>query len=231
MAKKAPKIRHELKYYISQGEYLVLRDRLKPLMPLDPFADPDTRSYDIRSLYFDDIYNTAMWEKMDGIKNRKKWRIRLYNYQGTNIKLEKKAKYDMFTAKESTRITRYQVEDIMAGRYEFLLSQGNPLFEEMYGDIIVNRLKPIVMVDYIREAYIYPAGNVRITFDKYLHSGNFMTDIFRPTMMPVPILDAGTLILEVKYDTVLPMHIRDILNTTNGTRSAISKYAMCRKYH
>ena len=50
------------------GEYLVLRDRLKPIMPIDSFADPDTRSYDIRSLYFDDVYNTAMWEKMDGIK-------------------------------------------------------------------------------------------------------------------------------------------------------------------
>ncbi len=231
MKKNTPKIRHELKYYISQGEYLVLRDRLKPLMPLDPFADPDTRSYDIRSLYFDDIYNTAMWEKMDGIKNRKKWRIRLYNYKSDNIKLEKKAKYDMYTAKESAKITKYQVEDIISGRYEFLLSQGNPLFEEMYGDIVVNRLKPIVVVDYIREAYIYPAGNVRVTFDKYLHSGNFNTDIFRSTMMPVPILDPGTLILEIKYDATLPMHIRDILNTTTGLRSAISKYAQCRRFH
>jgi len=231
MEKKAPKIRHELKYYISMGEYLVLRDRLKPVMPLDPFADAETRSYDIRSLYFDDVYNTAMWEKMDGIKNRKKWRIRLYNYKGDNIKLEKKAKYDMFTAKESAKISRYQVEDILAGRNEFLLTSGNPLFEELYSDIIVNRLKPIVVVDYIREAYIYPAGNVRITFDKYLHSGNFNTDIFRPTMMPVPILDPGTLVLEIKYDTNFPEHIRAIVNSTTGIRSAISKYALCRKYH
>jgi hypothetical protein len=231
MAKRTPKIRHELKYYISMGEYLVLRDRLKPLMPLDPFADQETRSYDIRSLYFDDIYNTAMWEKMYGIKNRKKLRIRIYNYKSDNIKLEKKAKYDMFTAKESSKITRYQVEDIMAGRYDFLISGGNSLFEEMYGDIVANRLKPIVVVDYIREAYTYPAGNVRITFDKYLHSGNFNTDIFRPTMMPVPILDPGTLVLEIKYDTNLPQHIRDIINSTNGIRSAVSKYALCRKYH
>lgn len=231
MAAKKPKIRHELKYYISMGEYLVLRDRLKPLMPLDPFADPETRSYDIRSLYFDDIYNTAMWEKMDGIKNRKKWRMRLYNYKSDNIKLEKKAKYDMYTAKESCTITKYQVEQILAGRYEFLLAGGNSLFEELYGDIVVNRLRPIVLVDYIREAYIYPAGNIRVTFDRYLHSGNFSTDIFRPTMVTVPILDPGTLVLEIKYDTILPSHIRDILSTTIGMRSAISKYALCRKYH
>ncbi len=231
MPQKKPKIRHELKYYISTGEYLVLRDRLKPLMPIDPFADPDTRSYDIRSLYFDDIYNTAMWEKMDGIKNRKKWRIRLYNYKGENIKLEKKSKYDMFTAKESAKIAKYQVQNILDGKYSFLLEGANPLFEEMYGDIVVNRLRPIVVVDYTREAYIYPAGNVRITFDKYLHSGNFSTDIFRPTMMPVPILEPDTMILEIKYDVTLPEHIRDIINTTVGLRSAISKYALCRRYH
>lgn len=231
MAKKAPRIRHELKYYISMGEYLILRDRLKCIMPLDSFADTETRSYDIRSLYFDDMYNTAMWEKMDGIKNRKKWRIRLYNYKDDNIKLEKKAKYDMFTAKESTKITRYQVEDILAGRYEFLLTSGNSLFEEMYGEIIVKRLRPIVVVDYIREAYVYPAGNVRITFDKYLHSGNYKIDLFRPTMMPVPILEPGTLVMEVKYDQNLPEHIRDMINVSTGMRAAISKYALCRKYH
>ena len=137
----------------------------------------------------------------------------------------------MYTAKESTKITRYQVEDILAGRYDFLMAGGNPLFEEIYSDIVVNRLKPIVVVDYTREAYTYPAGNVRITFDRYLHSGNFNTDIFRPTMMPVPILDPGTLVLEVKYDLTLPEHIRDIIYTTTGVRSAISKYALCRKYH
>ena len=231
MTEKKPKVRHELKYYISMGEYLVLRDRLKPIMPLDPFADPETRSYDIRSLYFDDIYNTAMWEKMDGIKNRRKWRIRLYNYRGDNIKLEKKAKYDMFTAKESAKITRHQVNEIMAGRYDFLLTSGSHLFEELYADIVVNRLKPVVLVDYTREAYIYPAGNVRITFDKNLHSSNFSTDIFRPTMVTVPILEPGTLVLEIKYDVTLPEHIRDIINTTTGMRSAISKYALCRRFH
>lgn len=227
-----PRVRNELKYYISNGEYLVLRDRLKEAMMLDENAEKQMRTYHIRSLYFDDIHNTAMWEKAEGVEFRKKWRIRIYNYSDKNITLEKKSKFDRFTAKESEKLTRLNVEGmIYRNDYSFLFPSGNKLFEEMYADVRTKLLRPVVIVDYIREPYVYPAGNVRITFDKDLHSGNFRKDIFTPEMMPVPILDDGWLILEVKYDYHLPGHIRAILNSTNGLRSAISKYALCRRFH
>lgn len=232
MSKQKPNARHELKYIIQNSEYLVLRDRLKTIMPLDNFADPLTRTYHIRSMYFDDIYNTAMWEKMDGIKNRKKWRIRIYNFSDKNIKLEKKEKYDKYTVKQSTRMTRQQVDNILIhNNIDFLFPSQMKLYEEIYSEMRVNRLKPVVIVDYQREAYTYPAGNIRITFDRNLHSGNFLRDMFRESMMPVPILDAGMMILEIKYDYYLPPHIRDVLTCCNGLRSAMSKYAMCRMYH
>ncbi len=225
-------MRNELKYYISTSDYLVLRDRLKAAMPLDRNADPELRTYQIRSLYFDDIYNTAMWEKMDGIERRKKWRIRIYNYSDKKISLEKKSKIGKYTGKESTPMTRYQVDSIIEKNdYSFLFPSGNPLFEEMYADVRTKLLRPIVIVDYIREPYIYPAGNVRITFDMKLHSGHFRKDIFAPRMMPVPVLDDGWLIMEVKYDYHLSGHLRDILSSANGLRQAISKYGLCRRFH
>ncbi len=230
--KKAPHVRNELKYYINYSEYLVLRDRLKAAMPLDRNADRDLRTYHIRSLYFDDIYNSAMWDKMDGLHTRKKWRIRLYNYSDRQISLEKKGKFDKYTTKESAKLTRYQVEQMVRHRdYGFLISSRNPLMEEMYADVKTKMLRPIVIVDYIREPYIFPAGNVRITFDMNLHSGHFSQDIFRKEMMPVPVMEHNEMIMEVKYTSALPEHLRDILNTTTTLRSAISKYAMCRKYH
>ena len=225
-------LRNELKYYISMGDYLILRDRLKAAMPLDRNADKELRTYPIRSLYFDDIHNTAMWEKMDGIQRRKKWRIRIYNFSDDKINLEKKSKFGSFTGKESTVLTRFQVDSMLQKNdYNFMFPSGNPLFEEMYGDVRTSLLRPIVIVDYIREPYIYPAGNVRITFDMHLHSGHFSRDLFRKHMMPVPILEEGWLIMEIKYDYQLPGHLRDILTSVTGLRQAISKYALCRRYH
>ena len=57
--------RHELKYYINYRDYTLLRGVLKALMPLDPHAGPNG-DYHIRSLYFDDAYETALVEKMAG---------------------------------------------------------------------------------------------------------------------------------------------------------------------
>lgn len=230
--RKIPQIRHELKYYITYSEYLVLRDRLSFAMPLDKNADNEMRTYHIRSLYFDDIYNTAMWEKMDGIHTRKKWRIRIYNFSDSKISLEKKSKYDRFSTKESAPLTRFQVEQMIYNReYGFLLSSANPLMEEMYADVRTKLLKPVVIADYIREPYVFPAGNVRITFDMNLHTGNFSKDLFRRDMMPIPVLEPEEMILEIKYASTLAPHLRDILNTTNGLRAAISKYALCRRFH
>ncbi len=210
----------------------MLRDRLKMAMPLDGNADKQQRTYHIRSLYFDDIFNTAMWEKMDGVHTRKKWRIRLYNYSDKKISLEKKSKYDRYTTKESTALSRYQVEQMVRHRdYGFLISSRNALMEEMYADVRTRLLKPVVIVDYMREPYIFPAGNVRITFDMNMHSGNYSNDIFKKEMMPVPMLEPEEMIMEIKYTSVLPMHLRAILSTTTAMRSAISKYAICRKFH
>jgi hypothetical protein len=230
--RRAPQIRNELKFYITYSEYLVLRDRLHAAMPLDNNADKEIRTYHIRSLYFDDIYNTAMWEKMDGVHTRKKWRIRIYNYSDKKISLEKKGKFDKYTTKEAAPLTRLQVEQmIYKNDYKFLLSSRNPLLEEMYADVRTKLLRPVVVVDYIREPYVFPAGNVRITFDMNLHTGNFSTDLFKKDMMPIPVMEPELMIMEVKYTSVLAPHLRDILNTTNGLRSAISKYGICRKFH
>ncbi|MCK5129353.1 MAG: polyphosphate polymerase domain-containing protein [Clostridiales bacterium] len=230
--KTAPQIRHEQKYYISYNEYLVLRDRLNAAMPLDNNAHKEKRTYHIRSLYFDDIYNTAMWEKMDGVHTRKKWRIRIYNFSDKQISLEKKGKHDKFTTKQATPLSRFQVDQMIRHRdYSFLISSRNPLMEEMYADVKTRLLRPIVVVDYTREPYIFPAGNVRITFDMNLHTGNFSNDIFRKTMMPIPVLEPDEMIMEIKYSSFLAPHLRDILNTTTGLRSAISKYALCRRFH
>ena len=226
----APPFRHEIKYYINYREYILLRNTLKALAQLDKYAG-DSGEYRIRSLYFDDVYESALNQKLGGSDYRKKYRIRIYNFNDDVIKFEKKIKQGQFVTKKSIRLSRDEYERIIAGEYEFLLRRTEPLASELFLELKNNRLRPRVIVDYVREAYVYPFENIRITFDKDLHSGMWMTDIFDPNAPTMPMYEEGTMVLEVKFEKSLPAHIRGILNNIDAAeRSAISKYVICRKF-
>lgn len=231
MAEERRVLRHELKYLISETDYLWLRDRVATAMPLDNNADPATRGYSIRSLYFDDILDTAVFEKTQGEATRKKFRIRIYKMSDRNILLEKKSKVMYYTAKDSLRLTREQCDGILAGNYDSIYPSESPLLQEFYGLIKTKLLKPKVIVDYFREAYVYPAGNVRITFDLNLRSGLYSNDLFSGRPSSLMVLEPNTHVMEVKYDAFFPGHLRALLQGVPGQRLAVSKYVLCRRFH
>ena len=101
--RKKERFRNEWKYLISTSEKEVLNLRMKPLMKLDPHAE--TGGYLIRSLYFDDYWNSAYEEKESGVLMRKKYRIRIYNYSAESIKLERKKKFGSYIYKEDAPLT------------------------------------------------------------------------------------------------------------------------------
>ena len=70
--------RHELKYFISQGQYQILSRLLGQVLWPDEHAD-EQNEYHIRSLYFDTISDAALHEKVSGVADRNKYRIRFYN--------------------------------------------------------------------------------------------------------------------------------------------------------
>jgi hypothetical protein len=84
-----PRLRHELKYPLTFIEHQVLRKKLRAVLKLDPNAGPNG-CYHIRSLYFDDFKNTALFEKQVGYARRKKYRIRIYNYSANLLSLREK---------------------------------------------------------------------------------------------------------------------------------------------
>ena len=90
--------RHELKYQITAADYHALRRRLAPLMKRDAHAGGDGR-YTVRSIYFDNLDDKALREKIDGVQKREKFRIRYYNRDLTFITLEKKVKYNSLCMK------------------------------------------------------------------------------------------------------------------------------------
>ena len=224
-------LRHELKYMLNEGDYLWLRNRVAAAMPLDTHADPLSRGYHIRSLYYDDPYDSALFEKVDGDASRQKYRIRIYQFSDRYILLEKKAKAAYYTVKDSQPITREQCDHLLAGDYGLLYESPAPLLREFYTAITARQLRPKVLVDYFREAYTYPAGNVRITFDLGIHSGQYAQDLFSGRPSSLPVLPTGQHIMEVKYDAYLPRHIHALIQGMPGERIAVSKYVLCRRFH
>ena len=222
-------LRHELKYHITPAELSVLRSVLTPVMQLDPNGN-ENNEYHIRSLYFDTINDDALEEKIAGVGNRKKYRIRIYNFKDKVIKLECKSKYGDLISKQSVTIPRELADQLIAGDPEGLQRMRHPLLHDVYREMKLNLLRPAVIVDYTREAYIHPAEEVRITFDKTLRTGLFSHDMFNKDIPTYPVFEDPVEILEVKFDEFLPTYIQSILSGITAQRSAISKYTNCRRY-
>ena len=220
--------RHELKYRISYGEKAALELRLAPLLQRDAHAGPG--GYLIRSLYFDDCWNSAYAEKDAGILARKKYRIRIYNFSDRVIKLECKSKYGDLISKQSVSIPRELADQLIAGDPEGLQRMRHPLLHDVYREMKTRLLRPVVIVDYIREAYIHPAEEVRITFDKQIRTGLYQTAMFDASIPTYPVFDDPVEVLEVKYDEFLPTYMQAILSGVTAQRSAVSKYTWCRRY-
>ncbi len=221
--------RHEYKLAINLMDYHALRQRIKAVANLDPNAGADGR-YHIRSLYFDNDDDKALREKLYGLANREKFRIRIYNESSDLIRLEKKSKVSGLCNKQSVALTRVQAEQTLAGDIAWMPQTGNALLTEFYGKLCYQRLRPKTLVDYWREAYTYPYGNVRITFDSDIRTGGYSTGLFEGDIPTLSVCEPGLQLLEVKYDNFLPDIIRDVIQTNTRHTQAFSKYAACRIY-
>lgn len=185
--------------------------------------------YQIRSLYFDNASDLALWEKMSGISEREKFRIRFYDFDTSYIRLEKKVKRAELGYKISSPLSLEQTKKILSGNVEWMKDSKDALLVELYGKMKFSGLRPKTIVDYVREPFVYEAGNVRVTLDYHIKTGLYETDLLSKE---IPTIEAcpGTYILEVKYDHFLPDVIRDIIQLGNRRAGAFSKYAICRRF-
>ena len=147
-------------------------------------------------------------------------------------KLECKTKVGSLISKRSLSIPRDLADQLIAGDTTDLEKTSSGLLSDVYREMTCGLLRPVVIVDYVREAYLHPAEEVRITFDKQLRTGMGSIDLFNPYVPTIAPFDNGEIILEVKYNRVMPPYIRDLLCTycPNAVQSAISKYTWCRRF-
>ncbi len=239
--------RHEIKHEITRSDLIAIRQGLRAVARQDPHTVDG--KYFIRSLYFDNLSDKALREKIDGVNMREKFRIRYYNHDLSLIHLEKKSKVNGLGTKYSCHLTAEEAQRLADGDIGWIAEEmlenadgasgRRPLLEELYCKMRYQGLRAKTIVDYTREPYIYGPGNVRVTFDYDIHTGLDRTDFLNPDCPTIPAVQPRTdliaaghtgIILEVKWDAYLPDIIRDIVQIHGRREGAFSKYAACRMY-
>ena len=219
--------RHEVKHEISHHDLLILRQRLRAVMQPDSHAI--NGRYDIRSLYFDNLDDKALREKLDGVNVREKYRIRLYNNDPSLIHLERKFKNGALGYKTSAKLTAEQAQAIADGDIDWMSRSDNEVILAFYTRIRNEGLRAKVIVDYTREPFVFAPGNVRVTLDHSIRTSMNCTDFLNPNCVTLPIQNSPC-ILEVKWDNFLPDVVRNAVQLEGRHSAAFSKYAVSRMY-
>ena len=227
--KTEPTYRHELKYLVSSAQMALLRMRINGLMQPDPHIMKNGK-YTIRSLYFDDYANRCFYENESGIDHRAKYRIRSYNFSSERISLELKKKDRGKTLKESCLLTKDQADFLIKGNTPREIATYPKLLQGLCADMMINRMRPAVIVEYERIPFIYKNGNVRVTFDTAISSSAALNEFWKEAIPKRPVLPVGIHLLEVKFDEYLPDVIYRALQIDNLQQTAFSKYYLCRKF-
>lgn len=222
------KYRCEMKHCVKKSDFIMLEGRLKHIMKLDKHSK-NNGSYNVRSIYFDTYDDDYLFKKEDGLNERFKIRIRIYNKSDEVIKLEVKYRRDGYVRKEGCLISREMCERLMDGSFLRIDEcRDNKVLYKVYLEQHLHYLKPKVIVEYDRIAYTSPLGNVRITFDSDIRTSKYIHRFFCDDLFSVSISSDKCEVLEVKYDEFIPDYIMQEVELNTLSQISFSKYYLAR---
>jgi hypothetical protein len=221
--------RFELKYLIHAAERDAIRADLAANMQPDPHGDIGT--YRVTSLYYDSRDFTCFWSKLDGIKYRRKVRLRIYGADAddptTAAMAEIKQRINRTVQKRRLRLP-------LGDGYELCRGTNVPGIGDRADRAAADeirflagslQLQPAVVISYQREAWMggaYEPG-LRITFDEDL--GCRGPERLLGSGVPSrPFLSPSWLVMEVKADEAVPLWVTHLLARHRCQLRRISKY-------
>ncbi len=216
--------RHEFKYMIDAADEALIMAKAGTVLQRDPYVG-DAGTYTVRSLYFDDVDNSCLYENLGGTDLRSKFRIRYYNNDTSVLKLEKKSKVHGMTHKDSCSITENEFLLLYAGRGLEIRANGPK--QKLITEFFIKGMKPRVIVTYERVPFVFSGGNVRVTFDRKLTASDQVDRFLETDYRKRSVFELGKSILEVKFDEFLPVYINETLQTGKLKWTTFSKYYMC----
>lgn len=214
--------RIEQKFLCNQRDYYLIKSRIEDLMEPDKHSD-DNNQYLISSIYFDDYCSSSFQGNEDGVDLRSKYRIRSYNHQKSQIRLERKDKINGYTHKDSCGLDLTEYNALISNDYEFDVS-SKVLLNELNLKRMHSSFRPSAIVEYNREAYIFQAGNVRVTFDTDIMVSGDIDLFFTDEMITIPVLEGNQFVLEVKYDEFLHKSISTAIDIKGLQQVTFSKF-------
>lgn len=219
--------REEKKFLISLEEFRKGSHSLDGLMISDEHNG--LHGYLIRSLYFDTVYDDDFFEKLNGLENRRKIRLRIYEPNSAFAKLEMKQKQGPMQVKRSLTMSRADAEALISGKYDVLLQYPEKFARECYALMQYKCYRPKTIVQYHRKAYIAKENKIRVTFDNNITASESSFDLFSDKLLLNPVLDPFNVVLEVKFNGFLLDYIRQFINSINKSELSVSKYALARQ--
>ena len=217
--------RHEEKYIIDYKQYVTLRERALRLLTPDP--NGIMGSYIITSLYFDDYMDHSLDEKLDGLPEHSKFRIRTYDFSDRMIKLERKDKQGVLTNKIAAAILTQQIPLLDGVNTQLDAFQGGAY--DLASQIKAGDFRKKVVVRYQRDAFFFAGSDLRLTFDTRLETIRPEIDaLFSSEVSGIPVLDGNSVIMEVKYGSHIPRFVRQF-TAVDTKQLSVSKYALCRE--
>jgi len=234
--------RLEYKYLVPVSKLDIIRSEMRPYVELDKYsAKRDQQEYTVRSIYYDSPMTECYHQKIDGIKVRKKFRIRGYNEPGNMniVFLEIKRKYVNFIDKNRAPVLCNNLDSLFTSRdieKHIISLSGNGKEKDDARRFLyyyfLNRLSPMVLVIYDREAFYSKFDNsLRLTFDKNLRSTIYPSLDMLYQEDQVQYAMPRYFIFEVKFYGKLPHWIRSIVKRHQIPRMALSKYTICLDSH
>jgi SPX domain protein involved in polyphosphate accumulation len=236
-------LRYEYKYFVPNSKMEMLRSMIRPFMKYDNFSDSmPEKHYTVRSIYFDTPEYDCFFEKVEGIKHRKKFRLRGYNRPGDKngkVFFEIKRKYEVPIMKNRAPVEfdnalhmfeHHDLSDYHPDTTRYPLAEDN--LKRFFFHYHNKRLRPVVLVIYEREAFLGRHDEtIRITFDKNLRSVAFpaLDELYDETRVRHAL--SGKFILEVKFNDHFPAWMKPIIGVLGVKRQSASKYVISIKTH
>jgi len=204
--------------------------RISPVMEKDAHAAGGY--YNIRSLYFDDYENSCYMDNENGVDDREKYRIRIYDHNTELIHLELKQKRRGKTGKRSCTISLSQCRMLMEGKIPPDIQPHQQILRRLSYLMAVRLMRPVIIVDYDRVPYVYRPddANVRVTFDSNITSVADIHSFLEERVQGRGVMPKGGALMEVKFDDFLPDEILGLLQLEGLSASTFSKYYLCRKF-
>lgn len=221
--------RFELKYILPVARCARLSEEL--LDHISPDRHGGTDGYPVVSLYYDSPDLECFWAKLEGVKYRRKVRLRIYPdgdiRQVSQGSVEIKQRINKTVQKRRLGLPLEQAEALCAGNFD--PSGLDPLDAQVAQEVLVLRhcldLRPTAITSYWRRAFeghVENAG-LRVTFDTHVASRMHALRVNDDALNRL-ILPADWCIMEVKADERVPEWVASLLARHDCQLTRVSKY-------